>query len=71
MKESFSVSDGRMIARIINLAHQFNCSYHEVTARRENGGFTATIDLIGADDALRRLKMKLTAILSCEGELQK
>jgi len=51
--------DGRLLARIINLAHRFGCSYTEVTARRDGDRYAATIELCGPADALRRLDLQV------------
>jgi hypothetical protein len=68
MKTSLITRDGRLIARIINLAYQFGCSYSEISSRRSSGMYTATIELSGPPDALRRLDQKVITLIANEKE---
>jgi hypothetical protein len=62
--------DGRLLARVINLAFQFGCSYTKMSSgRNDDGSLSATIELDGPPDALRRLNKKITALLLTEKEI--
>ena len=66
MKRTMLMRDPRMVARVINLAHQFDCSYTELFARKTARRYVARIELQGTHDALRRLDQKITALLANE-----
>jgi glycine cleavage system regulatory protein len=55
--QSFETTDARLLARIINLAHRFGCSYTRLVAQRTGERYAATIELSGPADALRRLNL--------------
>jgi len=64
MKADVKMRDGRLLARIINLAHRFGCSYTHVDAKAQSDGYIATIQLKGNPDALRRLSLQLNKLLA-------
>lgn len=68
MTIAVEVREGRLVARIINLAHRFGCSYENLNADRRDGVFVATIALTGPADALRRLQPQITKLLEDEKE---
>ena len=61
---TIDTSDGRLLARIINLAHRFGCSYTRVSAQRDGNRYAATIELSGPADALRRLDLQVRKLTS-------
>ena len=69
MNAEFVMHDGRVLARIINLAHRFNCGYSAIDVRPHEGAFTTRIDFTGAADALRRFHLQLTKLLETEKEI--
>jgi len=69
MNAEFVMRDGRVLARIINLAHRFNCGYSAIDVRPSNGAFAARIDFTGAADALRRFEAQLNKLLETEKEI--
>ena len=64
MKTAIQMSDGRLLARIINLAHRFGCGYTHVQAQADGDKYAVTIDLDGPADSLRRLKLQLDKIVA-------
>jgi hypothetical protein len=65
---TFLMNDGRLLARIINLAHRFGCSYSSVRARASDGRFRAAIELHGPEDALRRLQRQVNKLINDDKE---
>jgi glycine cleavage system regulatory protein len=65
---NFVMHDPRLLARIINLVHRFGCSYSSVRARAGERAFTASIDLHGPADALRRLRAQVHKLLDDDKE---
>ena len=68
MTTTLTMRDGRLLARIINLAHRFGCTYTRVAAQQNGDAYAATIELHGPRDALRRLDLQLTKLLSDDKE---
>jgi len=66
VKTAFTMRDGRVLARIIHLAHRFGCSYTRLDAQRNgaDSGYEATIELHGPEDALRRLKVQVNKLIN-------
>lgn len=68
MKIAIETRDERLLARIINLAHRFGCSYDHLFANRCGGAYVAAIALTGPADALRRLRSQITKLLNDDKE---
>lgn len=66
MKTTVRTRDGRVVARVVNLVHQFGCAYTELIAQKNSDLYTATIHLNGPADALRRLQKKITTLTAHE-----
>jgi hypothetical protein len=60
---NFTANDGRMLARIIHLAHRFGCTYTKVAAERSGAAYRMELALAGPPDALRRLDAQITKLL--------
>ncbi len=58
-----TASDGRMLARIIHLAHRFGCTYTKVAAERTGVAYRLEVAFAGPGDALRRLDAHITKLL--------
>ena len=56
-------SDGRLLARIINLAHRFGCTYTRVASERQGVAFHMEMAFAGPSDAVRRLDAQITKLL--------
>ena len=69
MTQTFTMRDGRVLARIINLAHRFNCGYSAIDVQPAGDAFATRIDFTGASDALRRFELQLTKLLETEKEI--
>lgn len=63
MKRTMLVRDPRLVARVVNLAHQHGCGYTELRAAKVRDYYRATIELEGPPRALRRLEQKITTLL--------
>lgn len=67
MTAAFETRDGRLVARIIALAHRFGCGYTRVDVRMRDGDvYDAQIDFTGAQEQLRRLEAQITKLLDDE-----
>ena len=69
MNAEFTMHDGRFLARVINLAHRFNCGYSAIEVRPSGDAYATRIDFTGASDALRRFQLQLTKLLETEKEI--
>ncbi len=58
--------DARSIARIINLAHRFNCRCTKIDASATPGGTDASFAFDGPAVALTRLRAQIDRILAYE-----
>jgi hypothetical protein len=67
MTVELSMRDGRLLARLINLAHQFDCTFNAIAAYDRGDDYSARIRFSGSDDALSRLEKKIPAIIRLEG----
>lgn len=68
MKIALKTRDERLVARIINLAHRFGCSYDDLLARRHDDTYVAAIELTGPTDALRRLGAQINKLIDDDKE---
>lgn len=68
MKTIVTMRDGRLLARIINLAHRFGCSYSTLAAHHDGTHYAATIELTGPADALRRLALQVNKLITDDKE---
>jgi hypothetical protein len=69
MTRSFRTSDGRLVARLIMLAHRFGCDYRELTVTRDALGFAVTVTFDGNPEPLRRLGAQIEKLLDYEKEI--
>ncbi len=65
---TFEMRDPRLLARIINVAHRFGCDYTKLESTQNDGMYTATLDLAGPADALRRLQLHIAKLLHDDKE---
>jgi hypothetical protein len=63
-----TLRDVRSVARIVNLAHRFNCRTTQIAVQAETT-VTARFAFDGPDAALRRLRAQIDRILSNEATL--
>jgi glycine cleavage system regulatory protein len=59
MTHTIETFDPRLVARLINLAHRFGCSYTQLSAHRTGERYAATIEFSGPNDALERLTLQV------------
>jgi hypothetical protein len=69
MTSTFQTRDGRLVARLIMLAHRFGCDYTELSVTRNADVFDATITFVGASTQLRRLDAQIGKLLDYEKEI--
>ena len=60
-----TLRDVRSVARIVNLAHRFNCRTTQIAVRAE-ATVTASFAFAGPDAALLRLRAQIDRIVSYE-----
>jgi len=63
-----TASDGRLLARIIHLAHRFGCTYTRVAAEAHGATYRMEFAFAGPGDALRRLDAHITKLLDDDRE---
>ena len=56
---AFESTDGRLLARMIHLAHRFGCTYAKVEAEAHDGMYSVRFHFTGPDDALGRLSKQI------------
>ncbi|HEX3466128.1 MAG TPA: hypothetical protein VHS78_18915 [Candidatus Elarobacter sp.] len=61
-----SLSDVRSVARIVNLAHRFNCRCTHIDAAPAEAGTSARFAFEGPPAALARLRSQIDRILAYE-----
>ncbi len=69
MNRTFQTRDGRLVARLILLAHRFGCDYTELAVTRNAAVFSVSIDFVGNAEALRRLDAQISKLLDYEKEI--
>ena len=69
MTTTFMTVDGRLVARLIMLAHRFGCNYTELSVTHNDAVFSVKITLIGGTESLRRLDAQLSKLLEYEKEI--
>lgn len=60
--------DGRLLARIINLAHRFGCTYTRVASEQRGAGYRMELAFAGPRESLRRLDAQITKLLDDDKE---
>jgi hypothetical protein len=60
---TITANDGRMLARIIHLAHRFGCTYTKVAAEQNGAVYRMELAFAGPGEALRRLDAQITKLL--------
>ena len=68
MRVELTTQDSRLVARLLNLAHRFGCSYSECSTSRNDVAYTAAIEFTGPPDALRRLRGQVTKLITDDKE---
>jgi len=68
MTRSLRTHDGRLVARLIMLAHRFGCDYRELSVTRDENGFAVSITFDGNPEPLRRLSAQIDKLLDYEKE---
>ena len=68
MNVSLSMNDGRLLARVIQLAHRFGCTYTTVQATQHGTAYRANLAFDGPEEALRRLEAQITKLLNDDME---
>jgi hypothetical protein len=68
MTSSFTMQDGRLIARIISLMHRFGCGYSRIDVRAGPDGYDTTIDFTGSPETLGKLDAQIHKLLSDDKE---
>lgn len=63
-----TANDGRLLARIIHLAHRFGCTYSRVSAERSGDAYRMEFAFAGPGDALRRLDAQITKLVEDDRE---
>jgi hypothetical protein len=63
-----TANDGRILARIIHLAHRFGCSYTSVASEHIGAQYRMKFAFAGSGDALRRLDAQITKLLDDDRE---
>ncbi len=63
-----TANDGRILARIIHLAHRFGCSYTSVASEHTGAQYRMEFAFAGPGDALRRLDAQITKLLDDDRE---
>jgi len=63
-----TATDGRLLARIIHLAHRFGCTYTSVASQRAGAAYRIEFAFAGPGDALRRLDAQITKLLDDDRE---
>jgi hypothetical protein len=63
-----TANDGRMLARIIHLAHRFGCTYTRAAAQHTGVAYHMEFAFAGPSDALRRLDVQITKLLDDDRE---
>ncbi len=71
MTLSLVMHDWRLLERVVGLTNRLGCAYTRVDVRAGDEHYHATIDFIGAPDALRRLDAQLTRLLRDDKEMSR
>jgi hypothetical protein len=61
-----TLRDTRSVARIVNLAHRFNCRCTEIDAKAEESATRARFAFDGPAPALARLRAQIARIVAYE-----
>ena len=61
-------SDGRLLARVIYLAHRFGCAYTSVAGHELDGTYSGLLHFSGPSDALARLSKQIDKLNHAEKE---
>jgi hypothetical protein len=69
MTLNLEMHDWRLLERVVGLTSRLGCAYTRVDVRAGDEHYFATIDFVGAPDALRRLDAQLTRLLRDDKEM--
>jgi len=65
---SVTANDGRLLARIIHLAHRFGCTYTKIAAEHTGAVYRLEFAFAGPGESLRRLDAYITKLLDDDRE---
>jgi hypothetical protein len=71
MTLSLVMHDWRLLERVVGLTSRLGCAYTRVDVRAGDKDYHATIDFVGAPDALRRLDAQLNRLLRDDKEMSR
>ena len=71
MTLSLVLHDWRLLERVVGLTSRLGCAYTRVDVRAGDEHYHATIDFVGAPDALRRLDAQLARLLNDDKEMSR
>ncbi len=71
MTLSLVMHDWRLLERVVGLTNRLGCAYTRVDVRADAEHYHATIDFVGAPDALRRLDAQLKRLLNDDKEMSR
>lgn len=71
MTLSLEMRDWRLLERVVGLTSRLGCAYTRVDVRAGADHYHATIDFVGAPDALRRLGAQLNRLLNDDKEMSR
>lgn len=68
MIAAFDANDGRLLARVIHLAHRFGCSYTRAEAQQHGDSYRVQMHFTGPGDALARLSKQIDKLTTEDKE---
>ncbi len=71
MTTTLTLHDWRLLERVVGLVSRLGCSYTRVDVQAHDDRYQATLDLVGAPDALRRLDAQLTRLCNDDKEMSR
>ncbi len=71
MTLSLVMHDWRLLERVVGLTNRLGCAYTRLDVKAREPNYHATIDFVGAPDALRRLDAQLARLLNDDKEMSR
>jgi hypothetical protein len=71
MTLDLTLHDWRLMERVVGLIGRLGCAYTRLDVRAERDRYRASLDLVGAPDALRRLDAQLTRLCNDDKEMSR
>lgn len=71
MSITLELHDWRVLERVVGLIGRLGCAYTRVEVRAHNDRYHATLDLVGAPEALRRLYAQLIRLCNDDKEMSR